>query len=56
MPMREIQAAFELSASHETVKIILQPLRKEWDEFQATTPAPAPRRAEQGTVSIWGAG
>jgi threonine dehydrogenase-like Zn-dependent dehydrogenase len=25
MPMREIQAAFELSASHETAKIILQP-------------------------------
>ena len=25
LPMREIQAAFELSASHETAKIILQP-------------------------------
>jgi L-iditol 2-dehydrogenase len=25
IPMREIQAAFELSASHETAKIILQP-------------------------------
>ena len=25
LPMRDIQAAFELSASHETAKIILQP-------------------------------